>query len=656
MASGRRSGLFALSRSQESRRDLPLPSLRWPEEDERDRILAERALRFWLWAAAAVRLWQVVEEPAVLHPDAFGQALEPAFRAAFGHGDVAWEWREGLRSWAWPLLLSPAFWLARGLGAPEVGLGMAPFVGLARGVAVAMDLATLALAVRLEAALAAGDWRFGDGWMEALARGAMQFTGRRSRAAQVDSGRLEPTAGLADGLTRSGDVRHLTTADDTHAEWAEEGDARGDARHLTEESAEGAAGDFSAGARNFTAPHASALDFHAPAMTSDRSPTPRGARHLTVHVVGALGALHPVWAVTGSQTLIDVPAAAVLLVAAHLTLSPTARPFALGVALAAATLVRIQLAPALGLLAATALLRHIRADVPPASPSALPSPAWMASRTPWQRLDTAMGVGFARRMGLGAVVGALPFAVLDLLTVGAPFEPLVRYVLFNAEAGQTAFGVMEVDHYLRHAHAALPYLLPALAGLALIGARHQPALGLAMAAFLIAHQALPYRVFRFLHPGLWLVLVLAAIGAAHAAAALRHGLGDQARPPVRTRIALGGVALAGLMATAEAWRDDAIWQTTWLWHHGGHEAVERSRALNRAALAMSAEPPARVLVQAVLPAAAAPGHVLFGHDVQLRHPLGRSMSAAQIRSADAWILASDDLPALGPGARTCRAT
>ena len=644
MTSGGRGRQFASGERHAERPELAIPSLRWPEEEQRDRALAERALRFWLWVAAAVRLWQVAVEPAVLHPDALGQALEPAFRAAFGHGEVAWEWREGLRSWAWPLLLSPAFWLARGLGAPEIGVGMAPFVALARAVAVVFDLATLALAARLAAALSSGDWRFGDAWIRALGS-----IGRRVAAGRRPPGHRAGTAAEGGGQgtatwRRPFDVGGGDTASSEGAHRDPDGGAWPSAG--VDES--GAAAALADPARPTGSP--------APTASDARTATPRGARHITVQVIGALGALHPVWAVTGSQTLIDVPAAAALLAATSLSLSPTARPLALGAALAAAALVRIQLAPALVVLAAAALLRQTRAERLAPAPMTSPALGLPTATTLLQRARGAIGGGYARWLCVGGAVGALPFAALDAMTVGAPLQPLIRYVLFNAEAGQTAFGVMAPDHYLRHAHAALPSLLPAFVGLALVGARRQPALGLACLSFLMAHQVLPYRVFRFLHPGLWLLLLLAAVGAAHAAAALRRGLGDQARPPVRTRIALGGVALAALIATAEAWRDDAIWQTTWLWHHGGGETVERSRALNRAALALSAEPPPRVVVQAVLPAAAAPGHALFGHDVQILHPLGRSMPAAQVKSADAWILASDDLPALGPGARICRAT
>ena len=41
-----------------------------------------------------------------LHPDEVYQYLEPAFFRVRGYGIVAWEWRSGLRNWAFPLVLS----------------------------------------------------------------------------------------------------------------------------------------------------------------------------------------------------------------------------------------------------------------------------------------------------------------------------------------------------------------------------------------------------------------------------------------------------------------------------------------------------------------------------------------------------------------------
>jgi len=61
-----------------------------------------------------------------LHPDEVYQFLEPAFFKVHGYGVLAWEWRQGLRNWAAPLVLAVVLrigswfgltdpWVARGL-------------------------------------------------------------------------------------------------------------------------------------------------------------------------------------------------------------------------------------------------------------------------------------------------------------------------------------------------------------------------------------------------------------------------------------------------------------------------------------------------------------------------------------------------------------
>jgi len=61
-----------------------------------------------------------------LHPDEVYQFLEPAYARVHGYGVLAWEWNQGLRNWAAPLLLAAVLrfggwfgltdpWVARGL-------------------------------------------------------------------------------------------------------------------------------------------------------------------------------------------------------------------------------------------------------------------------------------------------------------------------------------------------------------------------------------------------------------------------------------------------------------------------------------------------------------------------------------------------------------
>jgi len=108
--------------------------------------------RFWLavglvaWIPRAI---QAVVEPAYLHPDALFQGLEPAFRLLYGHGEVAWEFRQGLRSFVWPGVLAAPMKLADVLGVGGPGVDMAPSLTLARWLVACIDAACVVLAARL---------------------------------------------------------------------------------------------------------------------------------------------------------------------------------------------------------------------------------------------------------------------------------------------------------------------------------------------------------------------------------------------------------------------------------------------------------------------------------------------------------------------------
>jgi phosphatidylinositol glycan class B len=88
----------------------------------------------WRWVtpgrwAVVLALVPAVTAMAVLgrlHPDEVYQFLEPAYARVHGYGVLAWEWRQGLRNWAAPLVLASVLrvgawlgltdpWVARGL-------------------------------------------------------------------------------------------------------------------------------------------------------------------------------------------------------------------------------------------------------------------------------------------------------------------------------------------------------------------------------------------------------------------------------------------------------------------------------------------------------------------------------------------------------------
>jgi len=85
------------------------------------RASASEYLRLWgpRWAAlllGALPAALAVAALGRLHPDEVYQTLEPAFFRVHGYGVLAWEWHQGLRNWAVPLLLSGLFRLAGALG------------------------------------------------------------------------------------------------------------------------------------------------------------------------------------------------------------------------------------------------------------------------------------------------------------------------------------------------------------------------------------------------------------------------------------------------------------------------------------------------------------------------------------------------------------
>jgi GPI mannosyltransferase 3 len=69
-----------------------------------------RGLLALLGAVALVPAVIAVAQLGRIHPDEVYQVLEPAWHRAHGYGVLAWEWRDGLRNWAVPLVIS---WLLR---------------------------------------------------------------------------------------------------------------------------------------------------------------------------------------------------------------------------------------------------------------------------------------------------------------------------------------------------------------------------------------------------------------------------------------------------------------------------------------------------------------------------------------------------------------
>ena len=56
--------------------------------------------------ALALRIGVALRSPSIEWPDEIFNTLEPAHRLAYGYGVIAWEWRDGIRSWIYPAFLA----------------------------------------------------------------------------------------------------------------------------------------------------------------------------------------------------------------------------------------------------------------------------------------------------------------------------------------------------------------------------------------------------------------------------------------------------------------------------------------------------------------------------------------------------------------------
>ncbi len=96
----------------------------------------ERVVKLALLVALLPRLWFAFGDHSVFWPDEIYQSIEPAHRLAFGYGLLPWEFRDGARSWIYPVFLAVPLKLLGLLG-----------VHSALGFVVAARLVMVALAV-----------------------------------------------------------------------------------------------------------------------------------------------------------------------------------------------------------------------------------------------------------------------------------------------------------------------------------------------------------------------------------------------------------------------------------------------------------------------------------------------------------------------------
>lgn len=81
-----------------------------PAADKPEQALSPRLQRLLLWVVAALPTVVALVQLGRIHPDEVYQFLEPAWYRVHGYGLMAWEWRDGMRNWAYPIVAS---WLLR---------------------------------------------------------------------------------------------------------------------------------------------------------------------------------------------------------------------------------------------------------------------------------------------------------------------------------------------------------------------------------------------------------------------------------------------------------------------------------------------------------------------------------------------------------------
>jgi phosphatidylinositol glycan class B len=221
---------------------------------------------------------------------------------------------------------------------------------------------------------------------------------------------------------------------------------------------------------------------------------------LTGGLIGGLVvAVAPELVYFGARTLSEVITAHLLVIAVYLVfpgyrVESRRRLFAAGVLLGLVCLVRVQLAPAVAVIA-----------------------LWPAS-----------GAWPARRAALltGALTIVLCGAALDWVTLGEPLASIWRYIGYNLYYGVSSdFGTEPWNYYLLGElglwRGAMIFLLLA-AGL---GARRMPVLLAATVVIIVSHSVIAHKEYRFLYPAILTFTILAGIGMAQLALWMEQSLG-----------------------------------------------------------------------------------------------------------------------------------
>lgn len=208
-------------------------------------------------------------------------------------------------------------------------------------------------------------------------------------------------------------------------------------------------------------------------------------------VAGALAAaavvaMAPELVYFGARALSEVVAAHLLLIGVYLMepVIPTdsrRRLLGAGILLGLACLLRIQLAPAVALVALWSVWNGWRARLP--------------------------------TLAVGGVVALAFGAALDWVTLGYPLASVWRNFLYNiVEAVSAGFGTEPWSYYLLGEiglwNGGTVFLLIAAA----LGARRLPVLAAAAVAILAVHSGIAHKEYRFIYPAVLMLTVLAGLG------------------------------------------------------------------------------------------------------------------------------------------------
>jgi hypothetical protein len=217
---------------------------------------------------------------------------------------------------------------------------------------------------------------------------------------------------------------------------------------------------------------------------------------------------------------------AVLLVATlavSLTGRTPRRALILGVLLGAAFLVRMQLGPALAVVA----LAYV----------------WRAPRT------------LVAPIAVGALVSLALSGLLDWATWGAPFKSLWGYFQVNRQGVADSFGTDPPTWYLTQLGVNWSWFAIAIVPAMLLGAARAPLMFAVAIAILATLSVIPHKEYRFIYPAIEVILILCAIGTADLAARL----GQAGSRTLTVSCALGGAWIVLSLVVAAAPQTRTLW-------------------------------------------------------------------------------------------------